>query len=82
MVALRAGCSKRVRILAETVPVLRVIFPRLIGREAVPHPRVDLGHLRLLDNFDVERGAGDFGDRSGVSRAWKGGFWGGYAVFR
>lgn len=57
VITLRPRRSKRVWIPREPFPIVRIILPRQVRRQPVPHPGVDLQHLRLLDDLDVQRGA-------------------------
>jgi hypothetical protein len=55
MITLRPRCTERVRIFHKAFPILRIILLRLVRRQAVPNPRVDLQHLRFLDDLDLRR---------------------------
>lgn len=58
VVTLRPRRTERVRVLREPVPFLWVILPRLVWCQSIPDSGVDFGHLRFLDNFDIEGSIG------------------------
>ena len=69
MIALSTRCSKRIWVLGKALPLLGIIFPRLIGCQPIPDAGIDFRHLRLFDHFDIELGAaGSFTFRSGKKR--------------
>ena len=55
VVALRARCTVCVRVVDEAHPLVRIVLADLVRREAVPDARIDLRHLRPLDDFDPRR---------------------------
>ena len=69
MVALSTRCSKRIWVLGKALPLLGIIFPRLIGCQPIPDAGIDFRHLRFFNHFDIELGAaGSFAFRSGKER--------------
>ena len=51
VIALRTRGTERVRIPRESLPLLGVVLASLLGSKPVPDTRVNLAHLRLLDQL-------------------------------
>jgi hypothetical protein len=54
VIALSSRRPKRIWILAETIPFIGVVLPRLIWSEPIPDPWVDFRHLRFFHNFHFQ----------------------------
>lgn len=53
VIALGAWGAERIGVFDEPCPLLWIKLLRLVWRKTIPNARIDLGHLWLLDHFDL-----------------------------